>query len=70
MVNYFLEKYATADVIAEAEADVANFMKPTNMTVVRYSEDLWEKDLKCGKVYGIPRLKGIFIEALLFLIAI
>lgn len=51
VVNYLLTIYATDDVITEAEADILNFKQTQSMTAMCYSQQLWEKALRCGKVY-------------------
>lgn len=64
VVNYPLKTYATDDFIAGAESEITNFKQSENMSALHHSEKLWDKALRCGKVYEDARLKGAFTEAL------
>lgn len=64
VVNYLLVTYATDDEIAKAEAGIMQFKKPERMSATLFSELLWEKALRCGRVYNDARLKALFIEGL------
>lgn len=62
--NYLPATYAPNEVIAEGEADIANFKPPKAVSAVHYSGVLCEKALNCGSVYDDSRLKGLFIGGL------
>lgn len=62
LVSYELATYATKDFIEEAEAVITTFKQPGRISPVRYSEVIWEKALRCGRVYDVSRLKGLFIK--------
>lgn len=64
VANYLHETYATDDVITEAEANIMIYKQPGTMSAVPYSATLWEKTLKCGRVYNESKLNGVFIEEL------
>lgn len=64
VVNYLLETYATDDVIAETDAEILRFTQPPTKSPTEYAEALWNKALRCDRVYDEYVLKGIFIEGL------
>ena len=65
VVNYLLRTYATNEVIAEAYAEVTNFLQSSRMSETEYGDRLWEKALRCGNVFSDSRLKLLFAEGLL-----
>lgn len=48
--TYLLETYATYDVIAEPKADNTNYEQREIMSAVLYSETVWEKAARSGRV--------------------
>ena len=65
VVNLLLRTYATDEVISEAVGDVTSFRQSANMTEELYSNQLWDKALRCGTVFSDRRLKSLFVEGLL-----
>ena len=65
VVNFLLRTYATDEVISEAVGDVTSFRQSSNMTEEAYSNQLWDKALRCGTVFSDRRLKSLFVEGLL-----
>ena len=51
VVNFLLSTYATDEVISEAVGDVTSFLQSSNMTEEVYSNQLWDKALRCGTVF-------------------
>lgn len=49
VLNYLLPTYDTDDLIAGVEAEITNFKQPDTVFVVRYSEALCEKPLRCSR---------------------
>ena len=65
VVNYLLRTYATNEVMAEAYADVTNFLQSSGMSETEYGDRLWRKALRCGNVFSDSWLKSLFAEGLL-----
>lgn len=61
-VNYFLETYATDDVIAEADDDMMRFTQPSNKSPTEYTEALWNKGFKRDRVYDEHVHKDIILK--------
>ena len=61
-MNFLLRTYATDEVIYEAVGDVTSFRQSSNMTEEVYSNQLWDKALRCGTVFPDRRLKSPFVE--------
>lgn len=64
MFSYLWETYTTDNIIAEEETEIPNFKPPVGMSVVQYSETLWEIALRCRTVYNELRIKAIFTKHL------
>lgn len=64
MTNHHLETYTTDDIILETDCDIARFVKPSNMSLIQFGNDVWLKALGCRHRYGICVLKGIFVKSL------
>lgn len=52
------------DVIAEAEDDIMYYKQPENMSALCNLEALWEKALRCERVYEESRFNNVFVEGL------
>ena len=65
VVNYLFRTYATNEVIAEAYAEVKNFIQSLRKSETEYGDRLWRKALCCGNVFSDSRLKSLFAEGLL-----
>ena len=65
VVNSLLRMCATDEVISEAVGDVTSFRQSWNMTEALYSNQLWDKALRCGTVFSDRRLRSLFVEGLL-----
>ena len=65
IVSFLLRTYATDEVISEAVGDVTSFRQISNMTEEVYSNQLWDKALRCGTVFSDRRLRSPFVEGLL-----
>lgn len=51
VVHYFMEIYATDDVIAEPDADVMRFNSRHNRTHIQHPELFWATALLCDRMY-------------------
>ena len=65
VVNFLRGTYATDKFISEAVGDVTSFRQSSNMTEEVYSNQLWDKLLRCGTVFSDRRLKSLFVEGIL-----
>ena len=65
VVNFLLRTYATDKVISEAVGDVTSFCQSSNMMEEVYSNQLWDRALRCGTVFSDGPLKSLFVEELL-----
>ena len=63
--SFLLGTYATDEVISEAVGDVTSFLQSSNMTVDVYSNQFWDKALRCGTVFSDRRFKPLLVEGLL-----
>ena len=63
--NFLLRTYATDEIIAEAYTKVVSFRQSSNMTEESYSNQLWDRALRCGTVFSDRRLKSLYVEGLL-----
>lgn len=59
-VNYSVEMYATDEVNAETDADMMHLTQPSNKSPTEYAEGLWNKALRCNRVYEEYMLKVYF----------
>lgn len=50
LVKYLLNKYATDDVITEAEDEATNFQHRAHMSGVRYAKELCKVVLRCSRI--------------------
>lgn len=63
-VNRSLTAHGLDDLIAKAKATIGNLKQPNNVSTARYSEVLYKKTLRCGRVYEQESLKKLSIEGL------
>lgn len=63
-MNYFVEMYATDEVVTETETKMKNFKQQQSMTLDQYSGALWTTSMSCIQAYKKYVLKGIFAEIL------
>lgn len=61
VVNYLLEKYASDEIIGETTAEIKSWKQQEGKKETKLWKKLWDKVLRCGKVYEEYHLKGIFI---------
>lgn len=50
--SLLLETYATDDIIAETDNDIVHLLHPLGMSLLKFSEVLWMKRLRCSHLYG------------------
>lgn len=62
--SYFVNTYATDDIIVEADVDNINYRQLQDVNDVDYSQSPWTKVLSCGSVYEEYPLNGTFIRDL------
>lgn len=60
-LNYSLGTYVSDDVIAETDADMICSTQLSNKLPTQYAKALWNKALRCNRVYEEYVPKGIFI---------
>lgn len=63
-VNFVLRTYTTNAVIAVAASESVSNKYHNNMSAACFSETLWKKGLRGGRVYDESRFKGMFIKGL------
>lgn len=59
VVNYLLETSATDDVVSEVDADNMDNKQLENISTECYSQRLWEKALRYGRVYKKSKQNGL-----------
>lgn len=59
-VNYLLETYSTNDEIGETEPDMMHINRMSNKPLIELAEELWNKVVRCDRLYEEYLLKGIF----------
>lgn len=63
-VNTLLKIYDTNDPITETDGDMVHFTQPSSQSPAEYAGDVWDRVLRCHRVYDKYLLKGIFLEGL------
>lgn len=64
VVRYHFETYATDDVIAETDAALPRYIRPSTLSPVQYAEALVTTSLRCKELYNEYVRKGIFTGVL------
>lgn len=65
VVNFVLKRYATDDLIADANAKCIFYKQNTGTSEMELSQELLIKALRCGNFYSERRLKSLIVEELL-----
>lgn len=64
VVNFFLKKYTTDEVIAKTKSNITPFAQPLNMTPFQYAEGFVTRTIRSEDVYENHALNEMFIEGL------
>lgn len=65
VASFPFSRYATDEVIADADAELNSYRQRTGMTETEFSQKLRDKALRCENVYSEQRVKSLFEEGLL-----
>lgn len=60
--NHFLTKYVLDEIIAEKTAEINSWEQQEGQSENLFSQKIWYKILRYGKVYAEYIPKGIFME--------
>lgn len=61
---YWFERFVRDDVIPETQADMRRFTLPSCKSPTEYVETLWNKVLRCARLYDKYVLSAVLIEGL------